>query len=114
MLWSIPSHVSAAALLPRYASRAFAPSSFFGLRDKRKPSIGASTESWPHLLLIEGNAKKSRSFAAFGSVNWIPTNDPSTYMPVFLLARLVPPSCHVRPRNPGWDCGISSRQVVET
>jgi hypothetical protein len=64
--------------------------------------------------LIDGKAKKSRSLAAFGSVNWMPTNDPRTYMPVFLLARLVPPSCHVRPRNPGWYCGISSRQVLKT
>ena len=52
--------------------------------DIMKPSIGASMESVPCSELISGNGKKSRS-ARSASGNCWPTNEPSRYMPLFLL-----------------------------
>jgi hypothetical protein len=91
----------------------FAPASFFGSFDSMKPSIGASTESWPCSELISGNGKKSRSLASFLENCW-PTNMPSRNIAESPLAKPWAASCHVRPSAPSWWNGRSSAHVVKT
>ena len=69
-----------------------------------KPSIGASTASWPYAGSMAGKAKKSMSsmMSCWVSSKLLVTNVPSRYMPTSLLPSAVAASCQVRPFTSGW------------